>query len=174
MTLEEKLNYLEEEIKNIKEEINKTHNTHNWIPEQGEKYFFVSDFGSLGVAKNLDVKTLNALNARCRINNIFKYDENKTKNLLNYTKNVFAVQNRLLQLHEEFCPEHKLYHNYYATGGKDCRVYRRKNYEGIVQWSVEYLSLDDNSSYNEVYFPNVDVAKKVCDILNAEHFMLEK
>lgn len=107
MTLEERLSYLEEEIKSIKEEINKTY---NWTPKQGEEYYFISDLGNFGVAKNLDAKTLNA---RCRINNVLKCDENMTKKLLNYTKNVFAVQNRLFQLHEEFCPEHNLNYNDY-------------------------------------------------------------
>lgn len=50
MTLEEKLSYLEEEIKSIKEEINKTY---NWTPKQGEKYYFISSYGSVGVSNNL-------------------------------------------------------------------------------------------------------------------------
>ena len=94
-------------------------------------------------------------------NNVFKYDDNTIKHMNWYNKNVFRVQNKLMQLHELLCPD------YFPDWDNS----KKENwYLGIYEgsWHKYWTTRCD---FFTVYFTE-EAAKRACEILNSEKFMM--
>lgn len=98
------------------------------------------------------------------MNAAFKPDTETQRHLRWYRDNVLRVQNKLMQLHELLCPD------YFPDWEDDeCKCYIYYHYKKN-EWCC------DNIQYMKefiVYF-NAKTAKKACEILNKEKFMMDK
>ena len=169
MTPEERIAELEANCKAMTAEIEKLKaelaekNETVWIPESGEEYSYVSADGRVEtvmyVEKNeFDIRIIHDMNA------VFKPTKECEKHLEWYRDNVLRIQNKLMQLHELLCPDYfpdwnntdeTKYYLYYNT--KD------------NEWLYTTLCF---VSPSVVYF-TAEAAKKACEILDREKFMME-
>ena len=106
----------------------------------------------------------NALdNYRIDFNNAYHSNNTTREHLKWYANNVLRVQNKLMQLHELLCPD---YFPDWENDELKCYIYYhyKKNewYCDNIQCMKEFI----------VYF-NEKAAKKACEILNREKFMME-
>ena len=159
MTLEEKISQLETELAKVKAELAERKQS-AWFPEDGQEFYYLTDTGFPQTAT-----FKKTLNDDCLMinNNVFKRDKSTFNHLAWYNDNVLKVQNKLMQLHELLCPD-------YFPDWDD---------SGRRKFNVYYDAKDKSWNFNYVHFMNLSVvyftesaAKRACEILNAEKFMM--
>ena len=130
------------------------------LPEDGQSFSYLDSLGS--PQKKIFTDTMND-NLLQKNNNVFKYDPSTCNHLVWYHDNVIKVQNRLMQLHELLCSD-------YFPDWDD---------SGRRKFDVYYDAKDKFWNFSYVHFMNLSVvyftesaAKKACEILNAEKFMM--
>lgn len=167
MTTEEKISKLEAnyeamaaEIEKLKAELAEKNET-VWIPKNKEDFLCVYARGSVVTETYYDTSTFG--NDMLNMNDVFKPTRSVKKHLEWYRDNVLRIQNKLMQLHELLCPD---YFPDWEDDERKCYIYYhyKKN-----EWCC------DNIQYMKefvVYF-NAKAAKKACEILNREKFMME-
>lgn len=119
-------------------------------------YTFGFDYGICTTYKT-DDQDLNSDIQRYK-NNCYFHTEERAQEVANKINLLL----RLERLHDTFCP------NYVPDWNDKDKVkyYVFKNeFVSISIWDIGYVSTSDIS---DVYFPTEEIAKKVCDILNAE------
>ncbi len=169
MTTEEKIAELEtnckamtEEIEKLKAELaEKDKNETVWLPKSGDDYSYIQGNGNISISlySSISFYDLGLIN----MNAAFKPDTETQKHLRWYRDNVLRVQNKLMQLHELLCPD------YFPDWEDDERKYYIYYHYKKNEWCC------DNIQYMKefvVYF-NAKAAKKACEILNREKFMVE-
>lgn len=159
MTLEEKISQLEAELEKVKAELAEGKKVNSkWIPDDGEEYAYITDDGYIG---NRLYENCNKDNYYINMNNIFPYNDISCKNLQKYKNNVIKIQNRFMQLHELLCPD-------YFPDWDNSK--KESWYLGIYEgsWHRYWTTRCDIFT---VYFTE-EAAKRVCEILNAEKFMM--
>ena len=125
-------------------------------PEEGEKYLYVDCFGS----PNDDKFTYSISDEIIKKhNNIFRISS--YANLKKYALDVIRVQNRLMQLHEELCPN-------FWRGSMSDEVCLGKS-AGEMQW---FTVSRDKEAHGFVPF-TYTATRKACEILNNERFMMD-
>lgn len=159
MTLEEKIAQLEAELEKVKAELAER-NQSVWLPGDSQNFYYLTGTGF--PQENIFANTLNDNLLRTN-NNIFKYDKLTFNHLAWYNDNVIKIQNRLMQLHELLCPDYfpdwnnhyeSKFNIYFDTLSKKWR------------WDA-YVSMN-----MQVVIFTKEAAEKVCEILNAEKFMM--
>lgn len=167
MTTEEKIAELEANCKAMTAEIEKLKaelvekNETVWLPKSGDDYSFIQGNGNISISlyNSISSYDLGLIN----MNAAFKPDTETQRHLRWYRDNVLRVQNKLMQLHELLCPD------YFPDWEDDeCKCYIYYHYKKN-EWCC------DNIQYMKefiVYF-NAKTAKKACEILNKEKFMME-
>lgn len=172
MTPEERITELEnnckvmtDEIEKLKAELaNKNEIVKNeivWMPEFGDSYMYIDTTGYICSTMSED-KALNKYKYRIDFNNVYHSNNTTREHLKWYSENVLRVQNKLMQLHELLCPDYFpdwnnniakcfVYYNYYT-----------KKYEYVYHCTMNIFT---------IYFTE-DAAKKACEILNREKFMI--
>lgn len=156
MTVEEKIANLQAQLDELKSEVNKREKTLH----KGDIYYAVSSYGYVDTYNyrddELDQKFINC-------NNIFDSSPNAEEHLQWYIENVIKVQNRLMQLHEQLCPD---YFPDWKSNNTKYNLYFDFNAHKWRCWESVY--------YNRfaVYFTE-EAAKAAADILNAEKFMMK-
>ena len=129
-----------------------------WLPGDSQEFYYLTatGFPQATIFKN----TLNDDCLRTN-NNVFKCDKSTFNHLAWYNDNVLKVQNKLMQLHELLCPD------YFPDWNEDKAD---KWYLGVYEdsWHRYWRSRCDIVT---VYFTEA-AAKKACEILNAEKFMM--
>ena len=169
MTTEEKISKLEADCKAMTAEIEKLKvelaekNETVWIPKNKEDFLCVYARGSVVTETYYDTSTFG--NDMLNMNDVFKPTRSVKKHLEWYRDNVLRVQNKLMQLHELLCPD------YFPDWGNNykSKFYLYYNYRNNT-W--EYDGYFVVSEY-VVYFTR-EAAKKACEILNKEKFMMEE
>lgn len=159
MTLEEKISQLEAELAKVKAELTERKRT-VWKPNDKDPFYYVSNDGSIS-SKTFTGCILDS--DLMDMNNMFEYATTTSQHLKWYNDNVLRVQNRLMQLHELLCPDYFPDWNnddedkYFIHFDNDRRTWRH--------------SLSIAANPQTVIF-TYEVANKVCEILNAEKFMM--
>lgn len=168
MTTEEKIAELEinckamtAEIEKLKAELVEKNET-VWIPEFGNSYMYIDPSGDVISTFSRDYNASD--NRIINFNNAYHSNNTTREHLKWYANNVLRVQNKLMQLHELLCPD---YFPDWEDDERKCYIYYcyKKN-----EWCC------DNIQYMKefiVYF-NAKTAKKACEILNKEKFMMDK
>lgn len=168
MTTEEKIAELETNCKAMAEEIERLKaalvekNEVVWIPEFDDSYMYIDPSGDVISTFSRGDNALD--NRRINFNNVYHSNNTTREHLKWYANNVLRVQNKLMQLHELLCPD---YFPDWEDDELKCYIYYccKKN-----EWCC------DNIQYMKefiVYF-NAKTAKKACEILNREKFMMEE
>lgn len=172
MTTEEKIAELETSCKAMSAELEKLkaecaekdkHET-VWIPEFDDSYMYINPSGAVVSTFSRDNNASDNDNRRINFNNVYHSNNTTQEHLKWYVNNVLRVQNKLMQLHELLCPD---YFPDWEDDERKCYIYYhyKKN-----EWCC------DNIQYMKefiVYF-NEKTAKKACEILNREKFMMEE
>lgn len=159
-TIDERIAKLEKELAELKEERKKEKTVTRFEPEFDEKYSFVTAIGSPCTVYWIDNADKSLDSGRRKICNVFR--TSSEENLKKYAHDVIRVQNRLMQLHEELCPE-------YWPDWKPLKTnYHIWYHHGLNKWVV---SGSDYAECHDVNFTD-EAAKKACEILNAEKFMM--
>lgn len=170
MTTEEKIVELENNCKAMTEEIEKLKaelaekNETVWIPEKGDLYAYVTSDGI--VVKNATYYNDNMLDSdRIDFNNAYPSSDKTQKHLEWYCDNVLFVQNKLMQLHELLCPD------YFPDWDEVTSVKNYIVYKDTTKQKWTWCGYAQ-TAFPIVYFTEV-AAKKACEILNREKFMVE-
>ena len=172
MTTEERIVELENNCKAMSAELeklkaervkkNKRENETVWQPKRYDTYMYIGSNGCV-FSSILEDPAFERSQMHMYYNNVYQ-SNNKTQEHLNwYVYNVLRVQNKLMQLHELLCPDYFpdcnnniakcfVYYNYYT-----------KKYEYVYHCTMNIFT---------IYFTE-DAAKKACEILNREKFMIE-
>lgn len=168
MTTEEKIAELETnckamttEIEKLKAELTKKDKNETvWIPEIHNTYMCIDSFGYV---YSTILEGMSSEEQRIDFNNVYHSNNTTREHLKWYANNVLRVQNKLMQLHELLCPD------YFPDWEDDeCKCYIYYSYKenewccDTIQYMKEFI----------VYF-NAKTAKKACEILNREKFMME-
>lgn len=167
MTTEERIAELENNCKAMAEEIEKLKselaekNETVWTPKFGNPYMYIDTTGYICSTMSED-KALDKY--RITFNNVYPSNDKTKVHLEWYSNNVLRVQNKLMQLHELLCPD------YFPDWGdvNECKFFLYYNY-GNNNW--KYGTWSNYCDY-VVYFTE-EAAKKACEILNREKFMME-
>lgn len=159
MTLEEKISQLETELEKVKAELAESKQS-VWLPEDGQSFSYLDSLGS--PQKNIFKNTMND-NLLQKNNNVFKYNPSTYNHLTWYNNNVIKVQNKLMQLHELLCPD---YFPDWDNDDEDKYFIHFDNDQRIWRHSVSVTANPQTVMFT------YEVAKKVCEILNAENFMM--
>ncbi len=167
MTTEEKISKLEADCKAMTAEIEKLKvelaekNETVWLPKSGDGYSYIQGDGNilLSLYRSISSYDLGLIN----MNAAFKPDTETQRHLRWYRDNVLRVQNKLMQLHELLCPD---YFPDWEDDERKCYIYYhyKKN-----EWCCDNIQCMKEFI---VYF-NAKAAKKACEILNREKFMME-
>lgn len=167
MTSEEKIAELEANCKVMTAEIEKLKvelaekNETVWIPKNKEDFLCVYARGSVVTETYYDTSTFG--NDMLSMNDVFKPTRSVKKHLYWYRDNVLRVQNKLMQLHELLCPD------YFPDWGDDDKPkFYLYNYKCNAWECSSRLAYCDHV----VYFTQ-EAAKRACEILNREKFMME-
>lgn len=164
-TTEEKIAELETNCKTMSAELEKlkaelaTENETVWIPEFSDSYMYINSSGGVFSRDN---NASDNDNRRIDFNNVYRPNDKTREHLKWYSENVLCIQNKLMQLHELLCPDYFpdwnnniakcfVYYNYYT-----------KKYEYVYHCTMNIFT---------IYFTE-DAAKKACEILNREKFMI--
>lgn len=159
MTLEEKISQLETELAKVKAELAERKQS-VWLPEKNQEYCFVTGTGYperqtyRGILYDISLQ---------KNNNVFKYDNPTFKHLAWYNDNVLKVQNKLMQLHEMLCPD---YFPDWNNDHEDKYSIFFDNNQRI--WRHSLCVIANPLTVVFAY----ETAEKVCEILNAEKFMM--
>ena len=132
-----------------------------WMPEYHDSYMYINSQGDVANTHFLGDNTLD--NLRIDFNNVYSFSNKTREHLKWYSNNVLRIQNKLMQLHELLCPD------YFPDWGNNykSKFYLYYNYRNNT-W--EYDGYFAVSEY-VVYFTR-EAAKKACEILNKEKFMI--
>ena len=159
MTLEEKIAQLETELEKVKAELAER-NQSVWLPGDSQNFYYLTETGF--PQENIFTNTMNDNLLRTN-NNVFKCDKSTFNHLAWYNDNVIKVQNKLMQLHELLCPD------FFPV------------WEGVYNWKY-YIYFDTETKHwncENIRFTNLQVvwftkeaAKRACEILNTEKFMM--
>ena len=160
MILEERINALEAELAKVKAELAERNNS-IWLPEDGQEYYRLTGSGMVSKHIFTNILSDNLLKLN---NNVFKYNQSTFNHLAWYNDNVIKVQNRLMQLHELLCPD-------YFPDWKNDHEDKYSIYFDNNQRTWKH-SLSVIANPQTVIF-TYEVAKKVCEILNSEKFMMD-
>lgn len=152
MNTYEKIASLEEELAKLKAE---TKRYTRFEPKENEYYAFIN---SLGQAMTTTPFAL--LDSRTKFNNVFR--KSSKDNLKKYSHDVLTVQNRLMQLHEELCPDY--WPNWSDNQAKAAVLF----YHNDNRWGRLILHKDECCTV--VFTPKA--AEEACKILNAEKFLM--
>lgn len=155
MTIEERIANLEKELAELKEERKKEKAVTRFEPKKGERYITL---GGTGTSYKLYYDESAPNICRTNHNNIFR--TSSEANLKKYALDVIRVQNRLMQLHEELCP------NFWRGSMSDEVCFGES--KGKMQW---FTVTRDKEAHGFVPF-TYTAARKACEILNAECFMM--
>lgn len=159
MTLEEKIAQLETELAKVKAELAERKRT-VWKPNDRDPFYYVSNDGSIS-SKTFTGCILDS--DLMDMNNMFEYATATSQHLKWYNDNVLRVQNRLMQLHELLCPD---YFPDWNNDDEDKYFIHFDNDQRIWRHSVSVTANPQTVMFT------YEVAKKVCEILNAEKFMM--
>lgn len=159
MTLEEKIIQLETELEKVKTELAESKRT-VWKPKYGDSFYYASNDGNISGRIFSGCMLDNRL---IDMNNIFKCTTEIEQHLKWYNDNVLRVQNRLMQLHELLCPD---YFPDWNNDNEDKYFIHFDNDQRIWKHSVSVTANPQTVMFT------YEVAKKVCEILNAENFMM--
>ena len=158
MTIDERIANLEKELAELKEERKKEKAVTRFEPKQNEDYLFVDRTGE--IKTYYFDKVIPNDKKRKEYNNVFR--TSSEENLKKYAHDVLRVQNRLMQLHEELCPDFLSWDKVYPP-------------KYIVVLNLEkrkwYFDAFSRMSPCIVVF-TMEAAEKACEILNAEKFMM--
>ncbi len=168
MTTEEKIAELKTNCKAMTEEIEKLkaelaekdkHET-VWIPEIYNTYMCIDSFGYV---YSTILEDMSSEKQRIDFNNVYHSNNTTQEHLKWYANNVLRIQNKLMQLHELLCPDY--FPNWDTDKGK---------------WAISYDNEHKCFSCAPWYCMNYfivcftrEAAKKACEILNRENFMME-
>ena len=161
MTIEEKIAHLEAQLKALKKEVDSRGPNRNarYYPELGDEYYYIDYDGQIEDTINEGAKS-----DKLAIGFFNTFDPASHDNLEKYAHDVLRVQNRLMQLHEELCPE------CWIDFGK-CSTERAFVYFDAAKRAWNY---DTYISTNCCGVPfAADAAQKACEILNEEKFMID-
>ena len=160
--LEEKILALEEELKELKEELIKRKQS---MLSEGNTVCYVQGDGDIQTAGYFSLN--NAYHYALFNNyNVFKKDPKTKTHLEWYRDNVIKVHNRLMQLHEQFCP------NYFPDWKNSSSAkYTVCFSTASNRWIVDFYF---NTNYFSIYFPSEEIAQTVSEILNEEKFMFKE
>lgn len=161
MTLEERIAKLEkefaEQLAELKAAVKQEKPATRFEPKENEYYAFINSMGGV-----MTTTPFEWLNSRTKFNNIFR--KSSEDNLKKYSHDVLKVQNRLMQLHEELCPDYwETFNNFNET---KYVVYLD---EVNRVWCPEACT---TRNLCVVHFTH-DTAVDACQILNDEKFMME-
>ena len=159
MTLEEKIAQLETELAKVKAELAESKRT-VWKPNDRDSFYYVSNDGSIS-SKTFTGCILD--NDLMDMNNMFEYATTTSQHLKWYNDNVLRIQNRLMQLHELLCSD------YFPDWKNDHEDKYSIYFDNNRRAWRHSLSVVVNPQ--TVIF-TYEVANKVCEILNAEKFMM--
>ena len=169
MTTEERIAELENNCKAMTAEIEKLKaklaekNETVWIPKYDDSYMYIDPSGDVIDTFSLGDNALD--NHRIDFNNVYHSSIATRDHLKWYSNNVLRVQNKLMQLHELLCPD------YFPDWGNNykSKFYLYYNYRNNT-WEYDgYFAVSECV----VYFTR-EAAKKACEILNREKFMMEE
>ena len=168
MTVEEKILELENNCKVITAEIDRLKaefaekNETVWKPRHNDPYYYVDAAGCV----YSNTWTDNIFDKeRTKFNNVYQPNNKTQKHLTWYVNNILRVQNKLMQLHELLCPDYfPDWENKNEAKFFLCYSYGYKN-----RWNYERMC----SIYNCVVCFDKEAAKKACEILNREKFMMD-
>ena len=160
MTLEEKISQLETELAKVKAELAEKKQS-VWLPEDGQSFSYLDSLGS--PQKNIFTNTMSD-NLLQKNNNVFKYNPSTCNHLVWYNDNVIKVQNKLMQLHELLCPD---YFPDWKNDHEDKYSIFFDNNQRIWRHSLCVVA----NPLTVVF--TYETAEKVCEILNAEKFMID-
>lgn len=161
-----------EEIEKLKaERAEKDKHETVWIPEFDDSYMYINPSGgvvSTGGVESTFSRDNNASdndNRRINFNNAYRSNNTTREHLKWYVNNVLSIQNKLMQLHELLCPD------YFPDweNNNEPKFYLYYDYRSNA-W--DYSSWSIYRSY-VVYFTG-KAAKKACEILNKEKFMMKR
>lgn len=166
MTIEEKIVNLEKELAELKKEVDSQNSNRNaryrnarYYPEPGAKYYYIDYNGqaeaTINDETNFDKLAIDFFNT---------FDPASHDNLEKYAHDVLRVQNRLMQLHEELCPD-------YWGSENDANSTELILRGGSVNGKVWTACVRSSSAEGYVKFPH-DKALEAVHILNAEKFMI--
>ena len=160
MTLEEKIFILEEKLEELKGQLEKEKK--NKI-NKGDLFFFLN---SIGTCKEETFNNCSYHNSLLQNYNAFKDREETKKHIEWYRDNIVKIHNRLMQLHEELCPNY--FPNWKNESATKYTVFldTRSNKWKIFSYSTV--------NFFTIYFPSIEVAQTVCEILNKEKFMFKE
>ena len=160
MTYEERILKLENEIAELKAEITKKNESESiYVPKKWENYIAVLGNGEISKYTNADIGDQYYMD----MNNYFTPTKETEKHLEWYRDNVIKVQNKLMQLHELLCPDY-----FPDWKNNECKFYICLNYY-YNEWQYAH-----NIACNDIHvFFDEESAKKACEILNREKFMIE-
>lgn len=168
MTPEEKIAELEtsckamtEELEKLKAELAKENET-VWIPEFSDSYMYINSSGGVFSRDN---NASDNDNRRIDFNNVYRSNDKTREHLKWYSENVLCIQNKLMQLHELLCPDY--FPNW--ENNNESKFYLYYNYYDNT-WDYDSWSMYRNYV---VCFTGA-TAKKACEILNREKFMMER
>lgn len=168
MTTEEKIAELETnckvmtaEIEKLKAELAEKNET-VWIPEFGNSYMYIDPSGDVISTFSRDYNALD--NRIINFNNAYHSNNTTREHLKWYANNVLRVQNKLMQLHELLCPD-------YFPDWKNSNEPKFYLCYDYISNAWDYSSWSICRGY-VVYFTG-KAAKKACEILNREKFMME-
>ena len=130
------------------------------LPEDGQSFSYLDSLGF--PQKNTFTNTMSD-NLLQKNNNVFKYDPSTCNHLVWYNDNVIKVQNRLMQLHELLCPD---YFPDWNNDHEDKYSIYLDNNRKIWRHSINVIA-----NPLTVLF-TYEAAERVCEILNAEKFMM--
>ena len=166
MTPEERIAELKTNCKTMTDEIEKLKAElaeKVWQPKIFDKYMYIDSFGDVcDTISDLDNITLE--DNRANFNNVYHSNNTTRDHLKWYRDNVLRVQNKLMQLHELLCPD------YFPDWWDEDEYKLLVCYDNV---SKRFICTQCYMySYLVVYFTE-EAAKKACEILNREKFMME-
>lgn len=157
--LENNCKAMTKELEKLKAELAKENET-VWIPEFSDSYMYINSSGSVFSRDN---NASDNDNRRIDFNNVYRPNDKTREHLKWYSENVLCIQNKLMQLHESLCPDY--FPNWDANEDK-----------WVVRYDNDFKGFICDSSYRvnclAVCFTR-EAAKKACEILNREKFMLQ-
>lgn len=154
---------LQEHLADIEKTVEQEETVTRFEPEIDEEYSFITTAGNICTVCWRDNGDESLDESRQKICNVFR--PTLSDNLNKYVRDVFRVQNRLMQLHEELCPERWIDFGNCST--KKAFVY--------FDTTRRVWIYDTYIRINCCGVPfTADTAYKACEILNAERFMMDE
>ena len=126
-----------------------------------EEFYYIEDNGSMEVCSCYDGNDIVSTN-QFKGNNYFHTEERAQE-----VADKINLLLKLERLHDTFCPDYVSdWNNYNERKYVVNVVYKGKGYSDKGELVASHTIGTKN--FAEVYFPTLEIAQKVCDILNAE------